>query len=167
VRVTALVRVPLDGTAATSASVPIEVDGPGIAALPQGQVAFVGRDLHDRGALARVGRSGSLVTLPIAARSVSAGGGLVALVDDTGVRLGTLAELDRGVLPVRLLPLEEGAGIGAVAISADGAWIAVVRLDGGDAARVELLHRTGEAWAGAGDIELDPRDGTAIPAWLP
>ncbi len=167
-RRTALVSVPVDGTSATTVEVPLEADGPAIAALPGGRVAFVGRDLRDQGALARIAPSGSFVTLPVAARSVAAGGDVVALVDDVAVRIGTLAELDRGALPSEPLPLEGTAGVGAVAIAPDGSCVAVVRLDdAGAAARVDVLRQVGDGWRAAGSIGLDPADGSAIPAWLP
>jgi len=166
-RRTALIFVPLDGAPATTVEVPLEADGPAIAALPDGRVAFVGRDLRDRGALARIAPSGSFVTLPVAARSVAAGGDLVALVDDVAVRIGTLAELDRGALPTEPLPLDGTAGVGALAIAPDGSGVAVVRLDdAGAAERIDVLRRVGDRWRTAWSIGLDPADGTAIPAWL-
>ena len=167
-RRTALVSLPLDGTSATVVEVPLEADGPAIAALPGGWIAFVGRDLRDQGALARIAPSGSFVTLPVAARSVAAGGNVVALVDDVAVRIGTLAELDRGALPGEPLPLEGTAGVGALAIAPDGSCVAVVRLDDtGAAARVDVLRQVDHGWRAAGSMGLDPADGSAIPAWLP
>jgi len=167
-RRTAIISVPLDGTRATMVQVPLEADGPAIAALPGGRVAFVGRDVQDRGSLALVAAGGSFVSRPVAARSVATGGDVVALADDGAVRVGTLADLDRGALPDERLPLEGGAGIGAVALAPDGSAVAVVRLDGGGAAaRIDVLRRAGNGWQAVGSIGLDPTDGTAIPAWLP
>ena len=167
-RRTAIVSVPGDGSAPISIEVPLEADGPAIAALPRGVVAFVGRDLRDRGVLARIAASGSFATLPVAARGVAAGGGLVAIVADDAVRVGTLDELDRGRLPSEPLPLEGPDGIGAVAIAPDGTAVAVVRLDDeGRAARVDVLRRTDGAWAASSSLALDPRDGSAIVGWLP
>ncbi len=166
-RTTILTR-PADGAAATSVEVPLEVDGPSVAALPGGVVAFVGRGLDDRGVLARVTGAGSFATLPITARTVTAGGGLVALADDTAVSLGSLADLERGILPTTPLPLDQDGGIGAVAIAPDGTGVAVVRLDGeGAATRVDVLRRVADGWALDATIPLDAADGTAIPAWLP
>jgi hypothetical protein len=167
-RRSALVSVPLDGGPASTVEIPLEADGPGIAALPEGRVAFVGRDMRDRGALAQVAAGGSFVTRPVAARSVAAGGDVVALVDDLAVWVGSLADLDRGLLPAQPLPLIGTSGIGAVAIAPDGSAVAVVRLDeGGAATRIDLLWRRGGSWLAAGSVLLDPADGTAIPGWLP
>ncbi len=167
-RRSALVSVPLDGAPATTVEVPLEPDGPGIAALPEGRVAFVGRDMRDRGALAQVAAGGSFVTRPVASRSVAAGGGLVALVDDVAVRVGTLEDLARGLLPTLLLPLGGTLGIGAVAIAPDGSAVAVVRLDdSGAATQIDLFGRVGGTWRAAGSVALDPADGTAFPGWLP
>jgi hypothetical protein len=166
-RLTVLVSVPLDGTPATAVQVPLEADGPGIAALPDGRVALVGR-VRDRGVLALIAAAGSFVTQPVAARSVAAGGEVVALVDDGAVRVGTLEDLDRGILPAHALPLRGTAGVGAVAIAPDGSAIALVRLDdSGAAARIDVLERGGDGWRAAGSVGLDPADGTAIAAWLP
>ena len=120
-------------------------------------MAFVGRDLRDRGALVRTTPSGSFATLPIGARGVVAGGGLVAIVDDADVHVGTLEDLGHGVVPAAPLPLEGPGGIGAVAIAGDGTQIAVVRLDEeGAAATVEILRRTAGGWAQSTTLPLDP-----------
>ncbi len=167
-RRTALVTLRLAGSAASAIDVPLEVDGPAIAALPRGVVAFVGRDLRDRGLLARATASGSFATVPVAARGVTAGGDLVAIIDDAAVFVGSLADLERGTLPSMPLPLDAAGGIGPVAIAADGSAVAVVRLDDqGEATRVEILRRTAGGWTAGPEISLDPRDATAIPAWLP
>ena len=167
-RRTAIVTVPVSGSPPARVEVPLEADGPAIAALPGGIVAFVGRDLRDRGALVRTTPSGSFATLPVAARAVVAGGGLVAIVDDAAVRVGTIDDLGRGVIPVTPLPLEGPGGIGAVAISGDGTAVAVVRLDDeGTATAVEVLRRAGSGWALSTTLPLDQRDGTAGVAWLP
>jgi hypothetical protein len=167
-RRTAIITRTPSGPAAGAIDVPLEADGPDIAALPRGVVAFVGRDLRDQGLLARVTASGSFATVPIAVRGVTAGGDLVAIVDDTSVRVGSLADLERGVLPSRPLPLEPVGGIGHVAIAGDGPGVAVVRLDDqGAATRVEILRRTAGGWTPGPTISLDARDATAIPAWLP
>jgi hypothetical protein len=168
VRRTSLVRVPVDGSRRASVDVPLEADGPSVAALPRGVVAFVGRDLRDRGTLARITAAGSFTTLPVAARAVAAGDGLVAIVDDAAVRVGTLADLEQGVLPADPLPLAGPDGIGAVAIAGDGSAVAVVRLDEqGVATRVEILRRLADRWTAGTPIGLDARDVTAVPAWLP
>jgi len=167
-RRTTIITVPLDGGRATSVEVLLEADGPAVAALPRGVVAFVGRGLDDRGSLARIAAAGSLATLPIAARSVVAGGGMLAIADDATVLVGTLADLEQGVLPTQPLPLAEPGGIGAVAIAPDGSAVAVVRLDDeGVAARVEVVRRVDGGWATGSTIALEAGDVTAVPAWLP
>jgi len=167
-RRTAIITRPLRATTASTIDLPLEADGPAIAALPRGVVAFVGRDLRDHGLLARVTASGSFATVPVAARGATAGGDLMAIIDDTAVLVGSLADLERGVLPSRPLPLEAPGGIGSVAIAGDGSGVAVVRLDDqGVATRVEILRRTAGGWTAGPAISLDARDTTAIPAWLP
>ncbi len=167
-RRTTLLSVPVDGSRAAAIEVPLEADGPAVAALPRRVVAFVGRDLHDRTVLARVAASGSLATLPVATRAVAAGGDLVAVVDDVAVRVGTLEDLERGVLPTDPLPLDGPGGIGGVVIAPDGGAVAVVRLDDqGAAVRVEVLRRVEDGWAHGPSIPLQAADATALPAWLP
>jgi hypothetical protein len=167
-RRTAIITRTLIGTTATRIDLPLEADGPSIAALPRGVVAFVGRDLRDRGLLARVTASDSFATVPVAARGATAGGDLVALVGDASVLVGSLADLERGVLPSRPLPLLPGGGVGHVAIAGDGSGVAVIRLDDqGVATRVEVVRRTAGGWTAGPAITLDARDATAIPAWLP
>ncbi len=167
-RRTSIVTHLLGGAAASAVEVPLEADGPAVAALSRGVVAFVGRDLRDVGTLARITASGSLAMVPVTARSLAAGGDLVAIVDDTTVRIGSLADLERGILPATPLPLGPGAGIGAVAIAPDGSAVAVVRLDEqGAAVRVEVLRNAPGGWRAGPAIALDAGDGTAIPAWLP
>ncbi len=167
-RRTALLTVPVDGSRRTSVEVPLEADGPSVASLPRGVVAFVGRDIRDRAALARITASGSFATVPVEARAIVAGGDFVALVADGFVRVGTLADLERGALPRDPLPLDAGAGIGTVAIAPDGSAMAVVRLDDeGGAHRVETLRSTAGAWVAGPVITLEAEDGTAAPVWLP
>ena len=165
---TVLAAVPLGGRPASLVEIPLEADGPGIAALPDGQTAFVVRDPRDRGALARLAPAGSFVTLPVAARAVAAGGDLFAIVGDAEIRVGTLDELRRGVLPAMPLPLEGGSGVGNVAIAPDGRAVAIVRLDdAGDPARIEVLRLATRGWEGAGAVPLEPGTGAVLMAWLP
>lgn len=167
-RRTAIITRTIIGSTASTIDLPLEADGPAIAALPRGVVAFVGRDLRDHGLLARVTASGSFATVPVAARGATAGGDLVAIVDDASVLVGSLADLERGVLPSRPLPLDPVGGIGHVAIAGDGSGVAVIRLDDqGVATRLEILRRTAGGWTAGPAISLDARDATAIPAWLP
>ena len=167
-RRTAIVSLPVDGSAPTSIEVAVEADGPAVAALPRAVVAFVGRDRRDRRVLARVAPSGSFVTLPVAARAIAFGGDLLAIVNDTSVRVGTARELEHGALPGRPLPLEGFAAIGAVAVAPDGTAVAMVRLDGdGTPISVDVLRRTDDAWAAADSLALDPGDGNVTVAWLP
>jgi hypothetical protein len=166
-RRTVVVAAGLDGAAPTVVEIPLEADGPGLAALPDGQVAFVVRDLRDRGALARLAPAGSFVTLPVAARGVAAGGDVFAIVDDAGVRVGSLEELRGGTLPIDRLPLEGSGGSGAVAIAGDGSLVAVVRLDDDGAPdRIEVLARDGSSWIAAGAVPFDDEPGSAIVAWV-
>ena len=166
-RRTVVVTVGPDGAAPTVVEVPLEADGPGLAALPGGQLAFIVRDLHDRAALARVAPAGSFVTLPVAARWVAAGGDVFAIVDDAGVRVGSLEELRGGALPIDRLPLEGLGGIGAVAIAGDGSLVAVVRLgDDGEPDRVDALARDGWSWVAAGTVPFADEPGSAIVAWV-
>jgi hypothetical protein len=167
-RRTALLTVPVDGSRRTSVEVPLEADGPSVASLPRGVVAFVGRDLRDRAALARITASGSFATVPVEARGVVAGGGFVALVSDGFVRFGKLADLERGALPTDSLPLGAGGRIGAVAIAPDGSAVAVVRLDGeGAADRLEILRSTAGGWLAGPTIALEEKGGMVAPVWLP
>lgn len=166
-RRTVVVSGRLDEAAPAVVEIPLEADGPGLAALPDGQVAFIVRDLRDRAALARLAPAGSFVTLPVAARGVTAGGDAFAIVDDAGVRMGLLEELRGGILPIDRLPLEGPGGIGAVAIAGDGSLVAVVRLDdGGEPERVDVLARDGSSWAAAGIVPFDDEPGSAIVAWI-
>lgn len=167
-RRTVIASVPVAGGPATLVQIPLEADGPGIAALPDGQTAFVARDLRDRGALARVASAGSFVTLPVAARAVAAGGDLFAIVGDAEVRVGTLHDLRRGILPGEPLPIKGSAGVATVAIAPDGRAIAVVRLDeAGDPATIDLLRRTLRGWEPAGTVPLEPDGGSVLLAWIP
>jgi len=166
-RRTVVVAGGLDGAAPTAVEVPLEADGPGLAALPDGQVAFIVRDVGDRAALARLAPAGSFVTLPVAARWVAAGGDVFAIVDDAGVRVGSLEELSGGALPIERLPLAGSGGIGAIAIAGDGSLVAVVRLrDGGEPDRVDVVARDGSWWAAAGTVPFDDAPGSAIVAWV-
>lgn len=166
-RRTVVVRTRLDARTPVAVEIPLEADGPGLAALPDGQVAFVVRDPNDRGALARLAPAGSFVTLPLAARAVTAGGDVLAIVGDVDVRIGSLDELRQGRLPTQTLPLEGRDGVGAVAIAADGSLVAVVRLgDGGAPDRVDVLARDGPSWLAAGTVDLDEEPGSAIVAWV-
>lgn len=166
-RRTVVVAVGIDGATPTVVEIPLEADGPGLAALPDGQVAFIVRDLRDRAALARLAPAGSFVTLPVAARWVAAGGDAFAIVDDADVRVGLLEELRGGALPSDRLPLTGSSGIGAVAIAGDGSLVAVVRLgDDGEPDRVDVLARDGSSWAAAGTVPFDDPPGSAIVAWI-
>jgi hypothetical protein len=166
IRRTAVITVPPGGPAA-AVEVPLEADGPAIAAVTGGQVAFVVRDHRDREALARVAPAGSFVTMPLTGRAVAVGGGLVAIVGDATVVVGGMDELDRGVLPSTPLPLVGGAGVGAVAIAPDGLAVAVVRLDAaGEPARVEVLRRAGDGWATTWSRALEPGARSALVAWV-
>jgi hypothetical protein len=157
----------LDGAVPTGVEIPLEADGPGLAALPDGQVAFIVRDLRDRAALARLAPAGSFVTLPVAARGIAAGGDRFAIVDDAGVWMGGLEELRGGTLPTALLPLEGSGGIGGVAIAGDGSLVAVVRLDDSGAPdRVDVLAGGGSSWAAAGTVPLDAATESALVAWV-
>lgn len=167
-RRTTLLTLPLDGSPGRLVEVPLEADGPGLAALPSGEVAFVARDLGDRSLLARVDPSGTVTTAPLAARTIASAGDLVALADDATVRVGTLAALDRGRLSSTPLPLGGPAGIGPVALSPDGSRAAVVRLDGdGRALRVDVLRLAEGQASDVVALGLDPADGTAIAGFLP
>ena len=84
------------------------------------------------------------------------------------MRLGTLADLERGALPTDPLPLDAGGGIGTVAIAPDGSAVAVVRLDDeGGAEHVEILRSSAGAWLAGPTITLEATAGTAAPVWLP
>lgn len=166
-RRTVVASAGLDGGPQGAVEVPLEADGPGLAALPDGQTAFVVRDRNDRPALARLAPAGSFVTLPVDARGVAAGGDVFAIVGDADVRIGTVEQLRGGVLPAQPLPLDGPAGVGAVAIAGDGSLVAVARLDDGGAPdRIDVLARGGSSWSTVGSVALGDDPESAIVAWI-
>ena len=166
---TAVATFAFDGTPTTIVAVPRRADGPALAALPGGGVAYIGRDLRDRTVVVRIRPDGAFEILPAAgSRWIAAGADLVAIAEDAAVMVGRFADLERGVLPAERLPLAGAAGIGAVAVSPDGTAIAVVRPEEGPApSRVDVLRRAGDAWVPAGPIPLEADPRSAIVAWLP
>ncbi len=168
-----LTWLPTDGTPSTSVNLAVEPDGPFVAALPDGEVAVVGRDLDDRPVIARVARSGAAAIEPVEVRAIAAGGDLAAIAGDTWVRVGPSARFERGRMPESALPLAGPGRIGGLSIAGDGSAIAVVRLDErGAAGRVEILWRDNArpgAWRRdpGPDLVVEAPDTSVTTAWLP
>jgi hypothetical protein len=167
-RRTAVAALPADGSPGRAAVASAEADGPGLAALPGGDALLALRNAADAAVLARVTPAGAVAFLPLPARAVAAGGGIVAVAGDAGVLVGDLAALARGVVPAEPLPLEGDDGVAGVAVAPDGGAVAVVRLDAaGLPARVDVVERVGGGWRGGPPVPLDAATGNVLLTWAP
>lgn len=167
-RRTVVAALAADGSVGLSVAVAAEADGPGLAALPGGDALLVLRDAGDTAVLARVTAAGAVTFLPQAARAIASGGDLVAVADDAGVLVGSLAALGRGSLPAERLPLAGDGGVAGLAVAPDGAAVAVVRLDdAGSPARIDVLERADGGWRAGPALPVDAASGNVLLAWVP
>ncbi len=125
-----------------------------------GQAAAIALDVTD-------GSSTPLAGAPTDV-TVSADGSAIAMVVSGSLRAGPAAAfITSGALPRVIEPAGDGS-YGALALSADGARLAYVRLDGaGRAASIGLRRWDGARWRGEDDLPVPGDAQGAVVGWLP